>query len=65
MKNHLLVIILGIVALGGGFGLILAADHYGWIGNAAAIDGVCPHEIDAAQCPFCSPSLVDSLGSTG
>ncbi len=69
MKNQLLLAIGAVVALGGGFGLIVAADHYGWIGTesstTAVSDGVCPHEIDEALCPFCNPSLIETLGWCG
>lgn len=68
MKNYLLIAILGLIALGGGIGFIIAADHYGWIGpneSITAAEAVCPHEIAEDRCPFCNPALVDSLGWCG
>ena len=65
MKNLLLVAILGLVALGSGVGLIIAADCYGWIGsnpsNPDMETAVGPHGIDQDRCPFCTPSLIKSL----
>ncbi|MCC7389606.1 MAG: efflux RND transporter periplasmic adaptor subunit [Phycisphaerales bacterium] len=31
--------------------------------GAGPVAGGCPHGVDAAQCPFCDPSLVGSLGA--
>jgi len=67
MKNVLIVIVLGAIALAGGLGLIIAADHYGVIGDQKqAADvvqaSVCEHDVDVARCPLCNPDLVDSMG---
>ncbi len=66
MKNMLLICTLGFVALAGGLGVVIAAQHYGWIPDKTSDYAVtpesCPHQIDSARCPFCNPDLVDSLG---
>lgn len=66
MKNVLLITILGIAALGGGLGVVLAANHYGWLRpegmQAAPAAAVCEHDIAPNRCPFCNPELVESLG---
>ena len=67
MKNVLLMAFLGLVALLGGLGVIIAADHYGWLRTAqsetaAAATNLCRHEINTDRCPFCNPELIDSMG---
>ncbi len=57
-----------IVAIGGGFGLIVAADYYDWLPDSLAnkvsstTSNICNHDIPAERCPFCNPELVESLG---
>lgn len=70
MKHLILITILGLAALGGGVGLIVAADHFGWIGPSqrgedSRAPSYCEHGIDASQCPFCRPDLVESQGWCG
>jgi len=65
MKSLTLIVALGVAALAGGIGLVVAADHYGWIGASRAGAGAgstCAHDIDADRCPFCKPELIESLG---
>lgn len=64
MKNTLLIAILGLVALSVGFGIIVAADHYGWLGNTQSetATDLCRHEINTDLCAFCNPLLIESLG---
>lgn len=65
MKSLSLIVVLGVGSLGAGIGLIVAADHYGWIGagrHGAAAEQRCLHDIDALRCPFCHPELIESLG---
>ncbi len=67
MRKMLIITFSGLIALGGGFGMIVAAQHYGWLPNAqvestSSRAEFCRHEIDADRCPFCNPGLIDSLG---
>ncbi len=67
MKQIILITILGFAALGGGVGLIVAADHFGWIGASPQGKGpgaraACEHGVDATRCPFCRPQLIESDG---
>ena len=36
--------------------------HGAPISTSAAAEGACPHGIDEASCPFCTPALIDSEG---
>ncbi|NNM27227.1 MAG: efflux RND transporter periplasmic adaptor subunit [Phycisphaerales bacterium] len=69
MKTALTILLFGIVALAGGFALIVAADRFGWLpGDASspvAANGSCPHEIPGETCPFCHPELIESMGWCG
>jgi len=69
MKNTLLIGLLGVGAVGAGAGLIVAADRLGWMGpsgdGASVAADLCRHQLAEDRCPFCTPSLVESMGMCG
>jgi cobalt-zinc-cadmium efflux system membrane fusion protein len=64
-------VIAALVLLTGATALVLAARHYDWFterqpdADAVAAAALCPHDIKAARCPFCDPTLMESLGWCG
>lgn len=70
MKRLTLIATIGVMTIAGGIGVVLAANHYGWIPSGARMASAsssetCRHDIDAAHCPFCNPSLIESMGMCG
>jgi cobalt-zinc-cadmium efflux system membrane fusion protein len=66
MNRYVLAVVLGVSAVATGAVLMILADRHGWLpargGAASVADAACRHELPAAECPFCDPSLVEGLG---
>ena len=63
--NRLLSILAGLVLLSAGAGVVVVADRQGWRlpGSQPAVGTqVCPHSLREDGCPFCHPSLVETMG---
>ena len=65
--KKVLPILAGVLLLGGSAALVIVAERRGWLPGAGGSGSSesCPHGLSRENCPFCDPSLVESLGQCG
>ena len=67
MKSMIIKIAVGVAVLALGFGVVILGDRQGWFGDRGgaagpAVAAACAHGMTDPNCPFCDPSLVESMG---
>ena len=65
--KRLLPIAAGVLLVAGGATLVIVAERHGWLpgGGGSGSSQGCPHGLSSGDCPFCDPTLVESLGQCG
>ncbi len=59
--KKLLSILAGVLLFAFGFGIIVIADHQGWL-KSQTIESDCKHGLASNECPFCEKSVIEEKG---